>query len=472
MNVGIVQAIPGLNLYNLYDLHRLIEVSLLGIVAGLILFSTPANDLTLRVCDRLPVFAKMLLFFLFGLGLISSLLHPTPEPFSLLGFSSVCHLAMLVLMIFYLGGLYLTYPQYTRRLLGILLLMSGGYYLLIDWVDSLRIQFFLLRTELPINPDEWIPLLRFPQFSNPRFLAQVLSAAIPISILPYLYRPSIFSLVIPIGLWELLWMNHSRALYLEVMAVGLLLPLIFKGSPSLKPYLKIQGACAAIGFLLYQVSQSLGVSLPSRSPQELMDSGRLLLWKSTVSLIQSHPWSGVGPLNFLDSIEKHLNVSHPHNALLWIAAEWGLPAGILLFTLVCWGFYRWMGSLSRTNHPELRIALSAALFCTGIHAQFSGNLLMPASQIIIALIVGTALGLFVSETPRIVVPVDIRPFIRSLGIKLLVISCMIGMLSGILPLLPHLTTQENEACREAFDEKHPNRCPVIPGYFAMQSAVE
>jgi hypothetical protein len=283
-----------------------------------------------------------------------------------------------------------------------------------------------------------------------------------------IYRSSALYLLLPIGLWELFWMNQSRALYLELIATGLLLPLIFKNSPSLKRYLKIQGFCAAIGWLLYQIAYPLLLSLPSRSWNELMEPGRLFLWKSSLLLIKHHPLTGVGPLNFLDSIEKKFNVSHPHNALLWIACEWGVPAVMIFVGLLGWAFSRWIRIASSAQHPVLHIALTAALFSTGINAQFSGTLLMPASQVVFALTLGVTLGVFFTHTTHHCITLKFHRY----KLKILVICLMTGLFSGITPLLPQLAKQEKEACIGAFDEKHPTRCPIIPGYFAMHSAVE
>lgn len=69
---------------------------------------------------------------------------------------------------------------------------------------------------------------------------------------------------------------------------------------------------------------------------------RWRLWQSTVEMIRDHPWTGVGPDNFLSAyrdyyvrrdVVQERSLSHPHNLFLDWAARLGLPGlflGILL----------------------------------------------------------------------------------------------------------------------------------------------
>lgn len=69
---------------------------------------------------------------------------------------------------------------------------------------------------------------------------------------------------------------------------------------------------------------------------------RWRLWQSTVEMISDHPWTGVGPDNFLSAyrdyyvrrdVVQERSLSHPHNLFLDWAARLGLPGlyiGILL----------------------------------------------------------------------------------------------------------------------------------------------
>lgn len=69
---------------------------------------------------------------------------------------------------------------------------------------------------------------------------------------------------------------------------------------------------------------------------------RWRLWQSSVEMIRDHPWTGVGPDNFLSAYRDHYvrrdvvqerSLSHPHNLFLDWAARLGLPGlfiGILL----------------------------------------------------------------------------------------------------------------------------------------------
>jgi len=65
---------------------------------------------------------------------------------------------------------------------------------------------------------------------------------------------------------------------------------------------------------------------------------RTTQWHFAWLMTQDRPWMGWGLRNFtpLYEAKMHLWLGHPHNLLLMLTAETGIPATILLFSLVGW----------------------------------------------------------------------------------------------------------------------------------------
>ncbi len=83
---------------------------------------------------------------------------------------------------------------------------------------------------------------------------------------------------------------------------------------------------------------------------------RTTQWKFALHLTQQRPLTGWGLRNFTPLYEAHtqLWLGHPHNLLLMVSAEAGVPAALLLFGLVGWMLTKatrllWSWSLSRRN---------------------------------------------------------------------------------------------------------------------------
>lgn len=65
-------------------------------------------------------------------------------------------------------------------------------------------------------------------------------------------------------------------------------------------------------------------------------------WRFAWSLTVEHPWTGWGLRSFSPLYEAQMNywVGHPHNLFLMLTAEAGIPAAVLLFSLVGWVVFR------------------------------------------------------------------------------------------------------------------------------------
>ncbi len=104
---------------------------------------------------------------------------------------------------------------------------------------------------------------------------------------------------------------------------------------------------------------------------------RAAIWTATWSLIEQHPWGGVGfgAFNFAWSMTPNVHrgpefVGHTHNAVLHLAVELGIPLALLVLGL-CMSA-AWSGRAALTQQaPERRSAARIALFALCLVATHS-----------------------------------------------------------------------------------------------------
>ena len=158
--------------------------------------------------------------------------------------------------------------------------------------------------------------------------------------------------------------------------------------------------CALAGFVIHWV---LFVALPialGRSwfthfagLQELTSShSRDLLLSAALDLMRDHPWLGAGPMHY--AALAHPKGAHPHNLYLQWAAEFGLPSLLLLVAVLAIPLWRASALLrqAQSESPAMTAALGAALLAALVDAGFSGNFVMPLSQVWIAVVYGLLLA--------------------------------------------------------------------------------
>ncbi len=129
------------------------------------------------------------------------------------------------------------------------------------------------------------------------------------------------------------------------------------------------------------------------SVQELGSShSRDLLLYAALEQIQAHPWLGAGPMHF--AALAHPKGAHPHNLYAQWAGEFGLPSLLLLLAMLLLPLWQASTSLRQTHpaRPGMAAALGAGLVGALVDAGFSGNFVMPISQVWIALVYGMLLA--------------------------------------------------------------------------------
>lgn len=151
---------------------------------------------------------------------------------------------------------------------------------------------------------------------------------------------------------------------------------------------------AVAGSLLYYMLVTLaqamadnGPVVPGSSLDLTTLTSRDVLWRLSWDAIASSPWLGLGPMQFA-ALGSRVG-AHPHNWILQIAAEWGLPALLIVLYAVFQLARAARHALNQADVAGPFLAVAAAL-ALGL---VDGNLVMPVSQSAAALVLGLLLGL-------------------------------------------------------------------------------
>jgi O-antigen ligase len=245
-----------------------------------------------------------------------------------------------------------------------------------------------------------------PGFSNIRHFNHAETIGIPLLVLLYVVTPAASRLrplcLVTLAIWwSVLFVTGGRGTEVGLIAAGLLTFVVRRRLA--RPFLRAMILSCVIGIIVYELAFVVGPVMMGRAPfgdagavlaRTMSDpsSGRTLLWKHSFGLIVAHPWLGVGPLHFA---HEHAGAAHPHDWMLQIGAEWGLPA-LLAFCAAL--FYAFRG-LWRTrvqleasdtvnqNMLSAWILIGAALL---VDASVSGSIVMPQSQLMIVLYIACA----------------------------------------------------------------------------------
>jgi len=111
-------------------------------------------------------------------------------------------------------------------------------------------------------------------------------------------------------------------------------------------------------------------------------------------MLSQHPLLGIGPGQWgLNQVR--VKNAHPHNSALQLLSEYGLLAGaagialVMLLLLFC---ARALRTQTRQDANPVTTGLFAALVMGLTDSMFSGNLIMPHSQILLFVIAGWLVG--------------------------------------------------------------------------------
>ena len=244
-----------------------------------------------------------------------------------------------------------------------------------------------------------------PGYSNYRFFNHVQVVTIPL-IAAFAGRidlsPRFRALAYGVLSFEFCWLAFTggRATMLA-LAVGVGVVVLLYRSRSTR-WLQAFGVSAVAGIVLYvllfaAVQSLLGVAgdytaldTVERSAAETGQIRRLL-WGLALQYIAESLWVGIGPMHFAHRVNSE--AAHPHNIYLQIAAEWGLPMLAIVLVLAGLGMRRLIRATRRSENGDdatLGVGLTAACVAIAVDGMFSGNFVMPNSQLWIAFSLGLA----------------------------------------------------------------------------------
>ncbi len=347
----------------------------------------------------------------------------------------------------------------------------------------------------------------FRGFSNHRFFSQVESVLIPLAALPAITLSEAshwrrLGNVAACLLWLLAFAAGTRAFYVAIMSSTIFA--LFAYDQTGKVWCRWQIRFALIGWSGYVLLFMLAPKLLSFSISSdnarlntleggLNSSGRLEMWIASFMLILEHPLTGIGPMHFAtltQSASTQGFAAHPHNVIIQLLVEWGLPFGIAaIATITTFTVRFWQklvqNSTTRTKSTEISV-IAISLITALIYSLFDGTVVTPYTQILLALFIGLTWSLSKEEfKTRQEVH---RNFIVRLNTFLTRILCM---MSGVFliwlattplnALTPHVenyaTSQRGQALWPRFWSQGLINLPIddrylLPGWFVDESPLK
>lgn len=241
-------------------------------------------------------------------------------------------------------------------------------------------------------------------FSNRRFFGQVASMLVPLLSYPLLRgglskpaQAALFALLA--AWWMLVIVSGTRGTWMALtVAAVMLVAVSWRASMGL---LRVQASALGMGALLFVVMfvwlpfwLGQDATLENRLSNFSALNGRAELWALAWAQIQAHPWLGVGPMH-LAAIRNNFG-AHPHNAVLQLVAEWGIPAALALILSAAAGMLSLLARLrQQAASPDLLLlCLTASLLAAGAQSMVDGVIVIPYTQTLLVLVAGWALGAY------------------------------------------------------------------------------
>ncbi len=201
--------------------------------------------------------------------------------------------------------------------------------------------------------------------------------------------------------WVILFHTASRGVLLAWGLGILITALIYRKLAW--PFIRLHLIHITSGFLSYTILFKLipflrETSVVTGTIVRETTSDRIALWSQSINLIQNHPIFGIGPMHFA----WYSPISaHPHNSVLQIMMEWGMPAALLIFAFAIYGLFFWLKKIniatlqSKTSHDRnLAIILFFTVVTNAAYSLLDGVIVMPISQIMMFTFIGLMLGYY------------------------------------------------------------------------------
>ncbi len=376
----------------LYDDSRYLELIALGLLIIPLARSTVRDAVTLAWLS-LDKKARTLLVVLLVGGALSVYVSKAAH----LGSMEVALVAQLVMLTLMVSAAVRAGALQADKLLAIAIFAGAALCVLKFWVTyvlyALEGKFF-----------SWIS--PFLIFANVRFFSQYQSYTLLLMILPGIMLGSSRSaralfFIVAANFWALHWMVGTRAAWFGLM-VGSAVVLVFMRNGRMV-WVREQMLVALAGAVIFLAHSHIVTSLPQMAPvpgiKSIVDRGqasineRLDLAQSALGFMKEQPLVGVGPGQFgLQSYSAF--AAHPHNVPLQLLSEYGIPAGLAGVALILMLSVYAVRTLRKAPGQSsiLDGSLVAALTMGLTDSLFSGNLIMPHSQMLFGVLAGWIVG--------------------------------------------------------------------------------
>jgi len=444
-----------------HDGQRLAELVLVGVIVLAIATSRTGHGVA-TVWANLSRWIRMALFAAFVLGLVSALQSQLPR-WAMLEWGLL--LLLLIVALGVAAGRRAGGAHIDRWIIVILYATAVAY------VAKMAVVYVAMLTVGATYGIGFNVRELYTGFSNIRFFGQVQTMVLPFLMLPVLWWARSWPQrigfgVVPVLWWMLAVASGSRGTWVA-LAIGVFVVLLFGGQTG-RRWIKWQITGLVCGLLCYAVFVLL-VPLFLEKPATFLHragdiislSLRDVIWTVAINFARENPFLGVGPMHF--AYYANAVAAHPHNAVLQFMAEWGIPVALLFTAVFAAGGLAFAGRVRRvvtgpdTQMGMIAVALLASLTGAAAQAMVDGVLVMPVSQILLALIIGWALGLCLADNP---LSVQCGTLERTAGAVLIVLAvASVGY--GVYPEIAHLEQRE-----EAYLATH-SGAPLFPRFWAQ-----
>lgn len=245
---------------------------------------------------------------------------------------------------------------------------------------------------LPFHPQEF-----YFGFSNQRFFGHWVTLSLPMVVLARdrlaALTRSPWVLDVAMGAWvSFALASGTRGTWIALALAIAVVAVCGKGGRAFALRLI---RCIAIGSVAYTamfvllpwMTGSIQTALPGvgRALEGAHSSGRGTLWLFALDGIEARPWLGNGPMSY--AITDDTYARHPHNLLLQIAYEWGIPLACAIAALIArMLLLQIRRAISQDGRDPLHLALLAVIVGGLAQAQVDGILIMPFSQVCFVLV--------------------------------------------------------------------------------------
>ena len=394
-----------------YDQQRLLQICCLTATTACLFLIPTVRASVWQALASIPRLHVVLLALGLSLGLFSALTADLPR-WAIIEWGLTVQLLVLGVAV---ASARLMAPTQTDSILAGSIMLSAGMYavaLVASYSAMAWVRDTIDLTEL------------YPRFSNPRFAGQFFSLVLPVLLaLAASGRRFRWAPLLTAGIFVGFALSQgTRGTWLGL--VGAIVAVALARPASYKLYFRTCLAGVLLGVTVYLSTAHWlpafldkpvvsGIARASSVAALTDDSGRKVIWRLAAEQTVKHPLLGTGPMNFAATYNRVGN--HPHNSVLQLLAEWGIPATAALlipcivFLIAFAKAASVPGSGRQPSNEAIRCGLFAALMAGGIQSLVDGVLVVPTTQTLLFILAGWAAGFQITRDQPQTMAVLLQP---------------------------------------------------------------